>query len=486
MQRVTNVSKPSVCAKAVIAGLPAPSCSVVADGELERIYSIVESTAARQAQSEADERQSRREASQKRVAHWPNTIEAQRLKKERVRRERFQEEEERRKVIDAQEAELLAAKQAAAVRKANLLLFEQNDRIKTFSSKLFLATVLEEREKQLSFKEERDAAMRQLEAQAAAQQAEELLRAEEQEKTKIKAIAHRTFELKQSQLQQLADIRTTRIKARDEDRSEGQMIKQRAEDAVREELEAEERRRHQQKMRARDLVSANTSSEKLKEQRRAVEQTEEEKIAEFAKIKEEQMAERKRRIEEKRALKLEKRQVLIDRQAQLLLELQQATEERELKAMRDFDGERRAREEREQAARDKRQAEIDAFRKAQREVTESKKAAAEAEKARMKQVWTVRADRLIDEELDERREARAKAERVQHFHLLQAHEKRMQEVHEHRKAFEEGIHMQNALRDEQQAYEAYVSSVMQDYVSKGRKSELVQLAVRRARSLKTA
>ncbi len=109
MQRVTNVSRPSPAAKAVINGLPAPSCAVVSNSELSRLTGIVENDALNQVVEEQERRQQLKEISKQRVANWPNTIEAQRLKKERARRERFQEEEERRKVIDEQEAQLAAA-----------------------------------------------------------------------------------------------------------------------------------------------------------------------------------------------------------------------------------------------------------------------------------------------------------------------------------------------------------------------------------------
>jgi hypothetical protein len=318
------------------------------------------------------------------------------------------------------------------------------------------------------------------------QQAEELQQAEQAEIQKSKSMSKRVFDLKQSQLQQLAEIRDHRIKHRDEDRAEGAMIKQRAEEAVAEEIENEKRRRAQQVQTAKDFVTINAATQQIRDERQRQELEEEQKIFEFAKLKEEQMAVRKRRVEEKHAAKLARRQQLIDRQAQMLLELQQATEEREMKAMRDFDQERKQREAKEQAMRQRRQQEIEDFRLAQERMQAKKKAAEEMERERMKAVWAVRADRLVEEELEERRDRRKGAERLQHFHLLQSHEKQMQKMHDRRKLFEEGIHVQNALKEEQEAYEKYVNSVMHDYVSNGRESGLVQLAIRRSRRVGTA
>ena len=483
-ERARNVTRPNAAAKAAVAGVEAPSMAVMSESEMARLRDIVQQRDVQVAREASDRRAHLKEVSNARVANWPNTIEAQRMKKERQRKERFDEEEERRKVIDQQETELQEAKKQAAIRKANLQLYEQNDKIKTFSSKLFLASVLDEREQQLQLKAQRKVAQKAIDARWEVMQAEELRAAKEAEARKLEAAERRAVELKEAQLQQLADIKARKVQRRDEGVTEGMHIKARAQEAVAEEVEAEKKRKLEQAQRNRELVRANEEQKRLREEREAQERAEEEKILQFAALKEEQMLERKRRVDDKHTAKLGRRQKLIDHQAEMLKELQQATEEREMRALRDFEKERREREEREAALRKQREQDIDRSRKMQLERKSAKKEREAAEKAHMQEVWRVHAERMIDEELDERMEGRRAAERAQHIVLLQAQEKRMQALKEKEQEFVEGLRQQDAAKAEQEEYEAYVNSVMHDYVTRGRNGELVQTAARRTKTVK--
>lgn len=480
MQRARNV-KGGATAQVVATGKGAPSCTVVSETELQRFQDIVDNAAVKAVEAEKARRDQIRLSSEARVAHWPNTIEAQRLRKEQLRQERLDREEERRMLIDEEERALREQQKAQAVERANVLLYEENDKIKSFTSKLFLATVLEEREKQLAIKEERRRLEKQLEIEACAAEQEALRRAEEKEKTKIHESKQRTFALKSAQLQQLEDLRQIKIQERDTYRAEGARIRQSAEQAVEEERSAERERKEQQRIRGAELARTNEEILLAKKEQKLKENAEAERIAMFAQLKEQQMLERKTRADQKFVAKLRARQQLIDLQSKQLEELRATAEERELKAMRDFDRERLERERIENEKRGRRQREIESFRAAELEAKSLKKAKEAAEFARMKDIWKDRADTLIDEELLERRHQRAQAERLQHFHLLQAQEKRQQSLKEKRTDIEEGLQLQNALKEEQDMYNAYVNSVMCEYVAKGRGGDLVRLAASRSK-----
>lgn len=481
MKRVRNIKNPSPAVLAVSEGRPPPSCAVVGESELRRIHEIVHQKAATDAKTQSDRREELRKISEARVSHWPNTIEAQRMRKERSRKERLEKEEERRMIIDQEEAALAAAKKNQAIRKANLQLYEQNDRIKDFTSKLFLTTVLEEREKQIAIKEEKTKQLKEMEKQWAQVEEEQLRKAEEEEVKKLKNIKDRTFSLKQAQLDQLEEIRKIKIAERDRSMAEGQEIKRNAEEAVKEEQELEARRREQQRIRAKELVDANTSQRMLIAERKRKEEEEDKLVAEFAAQKEAQMLERKKRMDEKFAAKLATRQELIDRQSHALEQMQAAREEREMKALRDFDRERREREEREEAYRRRRQKEIEDHRQrdmARKMIEDEKEQKA---RQRMIDIWRERADLLVEEELDERRQQREAAEKLQRFQLLQAQEKKMQELHEKRAEIEEGIFLQEALKEEHDTFNSYVNAVMGEYVSKGREASVIQNAAKRSK-----
>jgi len=480
MQRARNV-KGGATARQVATGKGAPSCTVVSETELQRYQDIVDNAATKAVEAEKARRDQIRLTSEARVAHWPNTIEAQRLRKEQLRQERLDREEERRLLIDEEERVLREHQKAQAVERANVLLYEENDKIKSFTSKLFLATVLEEREKQLAIKEERRRLEKELELEACVTEQETLRRAEEKEKKKIHDSQQRTCALKSAQLQQLEDLRQQKIKERDENRAEGARIRHLAEQAAEEERLAEAHRKEQQKFRGAELEKTNDEMLHAKKEQKQKEKAEDERIASFAQLKEQQMTERKTRADQKFVAKLRARQQLIDLQSKQLEELRATVEERELKAMRDFDRERRERERIENEKRERRQREIESYRAAELETKKQKKSQEAAEFLRMKDIWKERADTLIDEELLERRQQRAQAERLQHFHLLQAQEKRQQALKEKRTDIEEGLQLQNALKEEQDMYNTYVNSVMCEYVSKGRGGDLVRLAASRSK-----
>ena len=476
--RARNVQNPTLATKAVISGQQAPSCAVVGQSELERLRKLADQQDAQVQLDDNARRENLRLLSDKRVANWPNTLEAQRVRKEKARKERLEEEERRRQLIDQEEEELRQAGKQRVLDNANRHQYEQNDKIKAFTSKLFLASVLADREQQIEVTKERK-------LQEAAEQKEWLkiekelrAKADAEEDRKIKTMREKAGTLKSGQLSQLEEIRQRKIAERDANIQEGERIKRAAQDLVREQEEAERKRKELQKKSNFELVNANVENERLREERRRQEKLEEDKIAGFAALKDQQALERKKRADERHHAKLSRRQEIIDAQAERLAKIQAAVEEREMKAMRDFDKEREERERREKALRDRRQKEISDFREEQKirdDTNREKKAMAND---RMKDVWKQRAEILIDEELNDRRIEREKAERLQRFHLLQAQEKKQQSLLEKRKEIEEGIFLQEALKNEQDMYESYVNAVMGDYVQNGREATVVDKATK--------
>jgi hypothetical protein len=479
MHRARNVKGNSTI-KAVANGLPAPSLAVISESELQHFSDLASSINA--SDKQRMRREEVRQRSEARVAHWPNTIEAQRLRKEQARQDRLDREEERRVRIDEEERQLREQKKSHAVQRANVLLYEDNDKVKNFTSKLFLSTVLEEREKQLAIKEERRRLEKQLEMEAVLVEQEALRKAEEEEIKKADGLKTRTFSLKAAQLDQIEEIRQQKIKERDSGRSEGLRIKKSAEVAFAEEQAVEKERRRLMHQRNVDLTKSNEEQLALKKIEAEREKEEEERIAQFAVQKEQQMIERKSRADQKFVAKLRARQELIDLQAKQLEEIRANAEERELKAMRDFDRERREREQLENEKRERQQKEIKYSRATQLEQKTLKKAQQEAEFHRMKEIWKDRAELLIDEELADRRAQRIKAEKLQHIHMLQAQEKRQQTLSEKRLDLEEGLQLQEAMKEEQEMYNNYVNSVMCEYVSRGRGADVVRLAASRTKT----
>lgn len=479
MKRVRNVTKPNAATLAAMNGVEPPRATIFSESEVSRMHDIVENRTSKNAESEAARREALKKASDSRVANWPNTIEASRVKKEQARKQRLEEEEERRRKIDEHEQGLFESQKEQAIRRANLLLFEENDRVKTFGSKLFLASVLDERQKQIALRQEQKLLQQQVEERAAIVEAEQRRKAEEEERKKLRDIDERAIRLKEAQMRQLEDIRVRKIRERDGNVAEGELIKLRAEIALEEARENEIQRIENQKKRNRELVDANEEQKRIREQRKAEERAHEEEIMRFAKKKEEQQAERARIMEEKESAKRTVRQTIIDRQAKHLAEIKANQEEREMRMMRDYEAERDAKEAREREKRQARQKEIEDFRARQMSMVDAGRTKKAEERVRMQEMWKNHAERANQEELAEQRRIREAAIANQRILLLQAQEKRMQGALQKRQELEEGVAMQEAAMQEQEMVEDYINSVMQEHVTRGRDAEVVKTASRR-------
>ncbi|KAL4500280.1 hypothetical protein ABPG73_011388 [Tetrahymena malaccensis] len=94
------------------------------------------------------------ELSKQRVKNWPNTIQAIRKKKDETRFEKFKKDEEERRRVDEEEARYQANVKKEIIEKANKQIYEGNDRVKAFQSKLLLVDTLQEREGQIELKKQ--------------------------------------------------------------------------------------------------------------------------------------------------------------------------------------------------------------------------------------------------------------------------------------------------------------------------------------------
>ncbi|XP_070771204.1 cilia- and flagella- associated protein 210 [Enoplosus armatus] len=86
------------------------------------------------------------------VKLWSNTIAGQRQKKLEAKKIREQNEEEKRKLTDEEEAKYQEQKRKEAIEKAKTQLYYQTDRVKGLHRALLLTEVLKEREAQIELK----------------------------------------------------------------------------------------------------------------------------------------------------------------------------------------------------------------------------------------------------------------------------------------------------------------------------------------------
>ena len=84
-----------------------------------------------------------------RQKRWPDTLAAQRLAKENARIERLEKLEAERVKIDNEEEKLRAVERRSAIERANKLMENESDKMKSHRARLLLADVLEERKYQV-------------------------------------------------------------------------------------------------------------------------------------------------------------------------------------------------------------------------------------------------------------------------------------------------------------------------------------------------
>jgi len=301
--------------------------SVIGANEYANMEFRARATGAEKSEKQQD-RARLHELSNARKAKWPNTIEANRERKERVRQEKLDVEEALRKEIDAEEEALTVEKRRLAIERANKMLYDSTDRVKSLHSKLLLADVMQERERQIELKKvlkQRELAteerfyQKQQEAIRRMDAEEDLRDEEEDEKRQMVAVVRAE---QVSAQRELHDARLAEIKR------EGLIMKQKA--AA--DLEQEKRQRaealdFEQSIRA-EFVEAN----QLLQSRRAEEQrlieAEEDRMLEYATHKEADLLERRAREEQRFAARQAWRQKLIDEQVANLQDLNAAQNNR--------------------------------------------------------------------------------------------------------------------------------------------------------------
>lgn len=187
-------------------------------------------------------REELKKMSDERVKHWPNTLEALRLKKESSMREREAIAELKRQEVDREEAELRRIARLEAIRKANDLLYEQTDKMKMLKSEKLYADVLHTRVSQVGHKKKVVEEEKTVEERYHQLTLEQVARGQAKEEEKLLQAQQRMEQIKISRKLQLEEERHRKEAEAEKLRLEGLEIKRRAQEAVEEEFREMERK----------------------------------------------------------------------------------------------------------------------------------------------------------------------------------------------------------------------------------------------------
>merc|ERR1711907_431545 len=169
------------------------------------------------------ERISLQKMSLARVQKWPNTLEAERKRKEARRLEKAEKEEDERKKIDREEAAIAGEKRRMAIERANKMLYDDSDRVKSFHSQLLLSDVLKEREAQIEIARQRKKNDRRREKHWHKMQEEAIVEYDKKEAEKQAEVHRKKYDVAVAREAQLTDIKAAIAKAKEEERREGEL-----------------------------------------------------------------------------------------------------------------------------------------------------------------------------------------------------------------------------------------------------------------------
>lgn len=283
--------------------------------------------------------------SQARAKTWSNTLEGSRRKKAEEKKAKQEAEELERMKIDAEEARIQLEQRRATIDRANKILHDESDRMKSFHSKMMLCDVIAEREAQVTLKDElkkleqvREDRFLEMEKQNYRKMLEREMKEKEakEELSKIAAKAQR---------EQLSEFKDKRFREVEDQMLEGELLRRKALEDLEAERGSEGRRREMAIVALRETQKANEYLKQVKAEDLLRMQREEEKIQEYAVRKEKMLQLRKQKEEEVIQAKQAARDAMIEAQSKRLAELmnrEDARVESQVQAKQELDDKKNA------------------------------------------------------------------------------------------------------------------------------------------------
>jgi len=266
--------------------------------------------------------------SQARAKTWNNTLEGSRRKKAEEKKKKFEMEELERQKIDAEEAKIQLDQRKATIDRANKLLYDESDRMKSFHSKMMMCDVLAEREAQVALKTElnkleliREDRFLEMEKQNYRKMLEREIK-EKETKEELSKIACK------AQKEQLVEYKDKRFREVEDEMLEGELLRRKALEDLDAERQAERKRRGMAVKAQQETQKANEYLKQIKAEDMLREQREEGKIQEYAQRKEKMLHLRKQKEDEVFHQKQAARNAMIEAQAKRLAGMQNDDEER--------------------------------------------------------------------------------------------------------------------------------------------------------------
>lgn len=173
--------------------------------------------------------------SQNKMKQWPDSIEMAKKNKLESRKRVFFEKEMEKRKIDEEEKKFQEMQKKIVIERANKLLFEAQDPVKSFNSKMLLSDVLKEREYQKEIKIRKEEMENQIENKWVELEKEIVKENELKDIKKNDAQIQKKKDQMKFINQQFHDYKIKKIKDYQDSVIEGEMIKLASKQAVEEE-----------------------------------------------------------------------------------------------------------------------------------------------------------------------------------------------------------------------------------------------------------
>jgi len=442
---------------------------VISSSDLDRIKQTVGARSGSLSfSSKADRAADLHAKSQARAKSWSNTLEGSRRKKAEDKRRRLEMEELERQKVDAEEAKIQLDQRRATIDRANKLLHDESDRMKSFHSKMMLCDVLAEREAQVSLKDEltklehiREDRHLEMEKHNYRKMLEREMK-EKETKEELSRIAC------QAQKQQLAEFKEKRFQEVEDSMLEGELLRRKALEDLEGERHAEKGRRSQAIRAQQETTQANEYLKQIKAEDMLRQQQEEGKIREYAQRKEKMLQLRKKKEEEVFQEKQKARNLMIEAQATRLANMQNNEDERvEMQVQQKAASDERKRQEKAERMGNW-EADVMASRKAQLERKRrerERERAEDVETAHFLGEWCKVLDHQEQEEQGMKR-ATAKKLAAEHRKHTEVVSRRREE--EKKQEAQVAIHAKKALEADTVEFHSYAEKCIRGYSEEGK------------------
>ena len=427
-----------------------------------------------------DQKKALQKSSAERAGKWGNTIAAQRRAKEQAKKKRLESEEMEKRKLDEDEARIQAQLRRDAIERAQRMLYEDSDKIKTFSSGMLMSDVMEERQAQIALGHTK----RQIEAAEEEEwfelQQKQWSEHDQREISQEQRVSAKLLEEKGMRKQQIESTKKAIIGRQRLAHNEGQAILARSQ----EELQRQRQELMDKKVAARKAQEETARMNKLLQERRERErvaiEVEEKRIEDYAEKKEQLALERKERAEMKFREEMAIRQKMIDRANAHLASLQTGENRVLAKQIAEREKSDAEREAAKASFRAREMEACDLSRSEQMRLRREHKDREVQENQELADQWKESCERLKEEEVQEIVDTREYSTAIQQFQLRQVAEK------QRRKAKVEAKGGMDAIRDIVRAAEVddqfthYAEACIDEYAQAGKDLKPLQIALRKS------